>query len=103
MKDPVQTDTYEAVLFNQQDLGEHLQDQTLYKAYQQTDRQTKNGLNPNLCRRPNDEGNSRPKLGETRQNISNIHKKALNKLKEETGGDVRERRKNDQWGNGRTH
>lgn len=40
VKDPVQTDTYEAVLFNQQDLGEHLQDQTLYKAYQQlTDKQ----------------------------------------------------------------
>ncbi len=40
VKDPVQTDTYEAVLFNQQDLGEHLQDQRLYKAYQQlTDKQ----------------------------------------------------------------
>ncbi|WMT30858.1 sigma factor-like helix-turn-helix DNA-binding protein [Bacillus aerius] len=25
------------------------------------------------------------RLGESRQNISNIHKKALNKLKEETG------------------
>ncbi|MDG4730135.1 MULTISPECIES: sigma-70 family RNA polymerase sigma factor [Bacillus] len=102
VKDPVQTDTYEAVLFNQQDLGEHLQDQTLYKAYQQlTDKQkmvlTQIYVEGQTMKEIADQ------LGETRQNISNIHKKALNKLKEETGGDVRARRQNHQWGNGRTH
>lgn len=102
MKDPVQTDTYEAVLFNQQDLGEHLQDKRLYKAYQQLTDKQKMVLTHIYV-----EGQTMKeiadRLGETRQNISNIHKKALNKLKEETGGDVRARRQNDQWRNGRTH
>ncbi|BBP87974.1 RNA polymerase sigma factor SigO [Bacillus safensis] len=74
VKDPVQTDTYEAVLFNQQDLGEHLQDQTLYKAYQQlTDKQkmvlTQIYVEGQTMKEIADQ------LGETRQNISNIHKK----------------------------